>query len=344
MAISFPKIPSSKTIDGIMTHPEQRVILKLIHKQEINREEEEVLEESIEYYKILYPFLKSINLSLINDEEANEILTYTHNALSMIINSKNIIQFQYVYRVSIVKDTFLQNDKVKDLGFITYPPLDLIKKLNVFGRANTPKSTVFYCSFQPGVAIFETKPKVNERIIIAQWHNYNKHTFMSCPISNNKTVINNNVKAATKSFEELKKRNHPLFAEIMDMYLDFFSSEIVKNVKIKSPKKYEYLFSSLFADLALSISYYEGQNVNDAKNNVECLIYPSVAYNHKQENLAIVPEAMKKLIPVKLWDGIVISTNYDNTEISGMSLPIELKLLRESTQFDGSRIIWNDES
>jgi len=342
MAIKFPALPPAKIYGELMT-PEQEVLQKLMNNQEINGEEEETLLESIVYYKELYLFLKSIDLSSITQEDAEEIVAYTNKAVNTIIYPKNIIRFTDVYRMTYVRQNFLQDDKVRDVGFISFPPLDIIKAQGIYGRANTPNSTVFYCAFDPGVAILETKPQRGDRIIIAQWHNDEAKPFVSCPVINNKTIDNENLKAATKAFEETKTYNHPLFAEIMDLYFDFFSSELVKNGEIKHPKKFEYLFSGLFSDRALDFGYNPGEDENTRNRNVDCLIYPSVANHHKSENLAVVPEAMIKLRPLKLHDGIVIDTMYDNPDVSKGKLPIAYGQIREATQFDGNRIIWNDD-
>ena len=343
MPMKFPDLPPAKIYGELMT-PEQTVIHKLIQRQEITKEEEDILREAIEYYKQLYPFLKNIDLSIISEEDAVELKRYTERAINTIIYPKNTIRFPSVFRVTLVRDAFLQDGKIRETKFVSFPPLETIKEQGIYGRANSPDSTVFYCAFHPGVAVLETKPKVGDRIILTEWENFENKPFVSSPVTNNKTIDNEGLKAATAAFEETKKYNHPFFAEIMDLYFEFFSSELVKDGEVRHPKKYEYLFSGLFADRALDYGTDEGQEDQAKRRNVDCLIYPSVANQHRSENLAIVPDAISALRPRHMLDAIVTETLYDNPDVTNGRLPIRLNVLRRAIDiYGGANIKWSDD-
>jgi len=49
MNFDFPKQPNSRIYGTLMT-PEQEVLMKLVQRQVISSEEEEILKESIEFY------------------------------------------------------------------------------------------------------------------------------------------------------------------------------------------------------------------------------------------------------------------------------------------------------
>lgn len=343
MKFNFPEAPSSKTY-GDKTTPEQDVIMKLVTQQKIDSNEEEILKEATKFYQEAFKNLKAINLSEIEEEDLEEIFSFLRVVFNMNLTIQNKINFYLVYRVTVVKDFFLENDKVRNVEYIKNPPLEIIKKNGVYGRANSPKSTIFYCAFQPGVAVLETKPEVNDRIIIAEWLNENAKDFISYPITNNKTIKNESLEFATKAFQERMTHNHPLLAEILDLYLGFLSSEFVKDIKVTHAKKYEYIFSAYFSDMVLDNSFEPIDHPIEPIKHYDCIIYPSIAVGHKFENLGILPESLKKIKPVKLQEILVKETFYNNTDmINDEALPIAGEILRTATEFDGDRIIWDDD-
>ncbi len=342
MNFNFPALPKAKTYGKQTTH-EQDVLMKLVQLAQITKTDEETLLEAIEFYKKAFAYLKSIDLSTIDDNNADKIIAFLKTVFNMQLIIQNKINFYDVFRVTAVKDAFMDNGKVRDTAFITYPPQKIIEALCVYGRCNSPKSTVFYCSFEPGVAVLETKPQVGQRIIIAHWYNENAKDFITYPITNNKAIDNDSLKLATKSFEERKKYNHPLFAQIMDMYLDFLSSEFVKDIEIKNPKKYEYLFSAFFSDWILENKFAPIDYPVEPIKRYDCVIYPSIAIRHKSENLAITPASVSRLRPIFLEDSIVVKTMYDNPDLSNNKLPIVREVLRKSTKIEVNKITWSDD-
>jgi RES domain len=333
MNFNFPKIPASKTFSNNMT-PEGGVIIKLGRGENISAQEESILKEAIVFYKEAYACLKAINLAELKEEDLEKVLEFLKSVFRIEMTITDNIRFNDVFRVTIVKDNFLEADKVKNLGYIKNPPIEIIKKFGVYGRANTPNSTIFYCAFDLGVALLETKPEVGERIIIAQWRNVNALKFKTYVIANNKTIKNERLQEATTVFQAAMQNQHPLYAEIFDLYMDFVSSEFVKNIEITNPKKYEYLFSSFFADRICSPSF---------DPMIDCIKYPSIAINYNSENLAIKPQSLNKLTPFRLEDCIVTKTMYDISGSPNTAFPIIKTVLRRSTKFEGNRIIWEDD-
>ncbi len=342
MNFDFPKLPPAK-VYGEKATPEQDVMMRLLQGQKLTAGDEDVLKEAIEFYKEAFKFLKSVDLTRITDKDVEQLSPFLKSTFNMILTIQNKINFYNIFRVSFVRDQFLEKGKVRDLKFIMHPPLDIIQKGGVYGRANSPNSTIFYCSFHPGVAVFETKPEVGQRIIIAHWHNENAKDFTSYPITNNRTIDNESLKSATKAFDERMKYNHPLFAKILDLYLEFLSSEFVKDVKVINPKKYEYLFSSYFADMVLGNGFDPYDHPTEPIKHYDCIIYPSIAVKHKAENLGIVPASVSKLKPYHLEESIVVKTIYDDPDLSEDKLPITRRVLRTASKFDGNKIIWDDD-
>lgn len=342
MEFTFPHLPTAKIYGQDLT-PEQYVMWKLAREQRITLNEEAILTEALTFYKKAYPYLKSIDLSTLNDNDAAKIIVYFKSVFNFPVFIQNVIKFQNVYRVTTIKNNYLENGKVKDVRYISFPPQKVIEELGVYGRCNSPKSTVFYCSFEPGVALLETKPQTGQHIIISHWYNEKEKDFFSYPITNNKTIENDSLKSATIAFQERMNYNHPLYAQILDLYFVFLSSEFVKDIRIENPKKYEYLFSAVFSDEILENSFVPVDHHVEPLKHYDCIIYPSIAINYKSENLAIIPSSVSKLRPISLEESIVVKTMYDNPDLSDDKLPILRKVLRTSVGIENNKIIWNDD-
>lgn len=340
MLPDFPVIPSAKTYQEEMT-PEQQVTFKLVQGQKINEDEEAILLEAIEFYDKAYPALKSVDLSSITDNEAQEIMKFMKSVFNMKITVQNKITFEDTYRVSLVKDTFLDKGKVRNLGFLRHPPIELNKAQGAYGRANSPCSTLFYCASHPDVAILETKPKIGDRIILGHWKHDPKEKFVTYPLMNEKKVKTEQLVKAKGKFEERMSYNHPLFAKIMDLLLEFICSEFVKDIPVTSPKRYEYLYSAYFADEILDNSFDPVPHPTEELAHYDALIYPSIASKYETENLAILPESVKKLTPHHFTDCVV--ENLNASELDGEQIPVTVKVLRRSYYIEGDLVLWEDD-
>jgi len=336
-----PDLPPSKIYKEKMT-PEQLVTFKLVHKEKISSEEEDVLKEAIQFYRQVYPYFKSINLSEITDEEAMELLAYLKKVFNAIIYVQNKVRFENTYRVSIASENFLEKGKVRLVKYLREPTLEINKARGVYGRANSPDSTVFYSTENPVVALIETKPKIGDRLIIGHWkHNFDE-PFLMYPITNSKEVRNELLDKATKAFQDQMQYNHPLLAEILDLYFEFVSSEFVKESEIKNPRKYEYLFSSYFADSVLK-KHKPSEQVLEPIGQYDAIIYPSIADKYRTKNLAIIPESVQKLRPEKFTDCVVTAIKDEGSVLYGYQLPYTIEILRTSYWIEDGLIIWDDD-
>lgn len=344
----FPDIPNSKIYNGNTT-PEQDAQMKLVQNIDLNECDLVALQESVSFYERAYPFLKSINLSTISEADKTEIISFLDKVLNYHIILQNNLRFKTVFRVSFVRNEFLERGKVRDTKYISYPPADIVKQIGKYGRANSPDSTCLYCAFNPIIALLETKPKVGERIIISQWQKDDDLPFVSFPIANNQSIKNEGVEKATKAFKERMAYNHPLFARTLELFFDFLSSEFIKSVPIISPNAYEYLFSAYFSDITLKSTIETVEHPVEPISNYDCLIYPSVAAKHATDNIAIKPTSVNRLKLVYLEDIIVATTDYDSAKIYAnvfpekIDLPIGRQILRTSNNIENGKIIWNDD-
>ena len=346
--MTFPDIPHSKIYNG-NTKTEQDAQMKLVQNIDLTKTDLSALQESVSFYEVAYPFLKNINLSTISEKDKVEIISFLNKVLNYQIIIQNNLIFKTVFRVSFVRNEFLEQGKVRNQKYISYPPGEIIKQIGKYGRANSPDSTCLYCAFNPIIALLETKPKVGERIIISQWQKDDDLPFVSFPIANNESIENEGVKKATKAFKERMTYNHPLFARTLELFFDFLSSEFIKSIPITSPNAYEYLFSAYFSDITLKSAIETVEHPLEPISNYDCLIYPSVAAKHATDNIAIKPTSVDRLRPVYLEEIIVTTTDYDNAKIyvnlfpEKIDLPIGGQVLRSSNNIKNGKIIWNDD-
>lgn len=337
--MEFPAIPQSKIYHG-KTTPEQDAQMKLVQNIPLEQSDIIALEESVRFYEEVYPFLKGIDLSSITQQERDEIVKFLDTVLNYHVIVQNNIHFKTLFRITFVRDEFLENGKIRDVKFLSYPPVDVIKQLGRYGRANSPNSTCLYCAFNPVIALLETKPKIGERIIITQWLKEDNDPFVSFPIVNNESVKNEGLEKATKAFKERMAYNHPLFARTLELLFDFLSSEFIKAFPIVNPQAFEYLYSGYFSDRVL---------LKTNPDDYDCIIYPSVASKHLTDNLAIKPSSVSRIRPFSIEDVIVVTTDYDNAVIhenafpNTIPLPIGRHVLRTSTEINNGRISWDDD-
>lgn len=162
---NLPEIPSIKQFLNKKHTDEQLITMKCLKGEVLNRSEELVLKEAIHFYELSFKGLKQVKLNDITISEKKWLTSYLEDVFNYIVIIYNDIEFNYLFRVSIVKDSFLDKGLVRNIKYLKYPPLELVKEIGKYGRANTCNSTVFYASFLPEVAILETKPKIGDRIM-----------------------------------------------------------------------------------------------------------------------------------------------------------------------------------
>lgn len=337
MIFDLIPIPKFKLFEDKFTQ-EQYAIDKCINNQTVTSDEENILKDAIRFYKDVFPRLKKIDLSIITDDQVQELKQYLDQIFNFNIIIQNDIDFKFIFRVSFVNDKFIEKGKVRNPKFLTHPSLEIVKEKGVYNRANTCEKTVFYGSFYENVAIRETKPKVGDKIIISTWKNITGKSFNSYPIANS-TIKNIGANKANDALKRMTESKHPLFKELINLNIDFLSSEFVKDGIIKSPKRYEYLYSAYFADKILD-PFIE----TDTITNYDFIIYPSVAWKHKHENVAIIPDSVKnKLKLIKAVEYEVLETFYDK-ELEIDEMPVKLKFIREAKDWIyEDLIIWEDE-
>lgn len=335
----FPPLPECKTFKGIKS-AEQLVMEKCANGEDLTVDDELILKEAIEFYKVLIAFLKTIPLDKIDLEDATTIIEYLRSIFNQLLIVDNDVGFSIVYRVSRVKNEFLETDKkVHHPKYLREPGMEIIKRFNIFNRCSSFNHTLFYAAFKPEVAIMEIKPKPGERIIVSTWLNHTNKEYITFNIPNT-NVKNDSTTKANKGYREFISKLHPLVAKLLDVITLFQSEEFSKNVPIINKNSLEYLFSSFFSDTALHRKAHD-----PGLQNPEMILYPSVACNHKEENIAMVLLAARNLKLIEAIECEVVNTYYDKAlDFEKGEKPADLKeIKRANTWIYDDNIVWNDD-
>ncbi len=334
---NLPSIPDCKKYYSDYSNPENDVILKCSNKEVLTADDEAVLNEAVEFYQIAFPALQAITLADITLEESEHLISYLNVIFTIAFPIGNDLLIEKVFRVSNIEDSFIEKGKVRNPKFLTYPPLDCVKKSKRYNRANSFSKTVFYASFKENVAIRETRPQKGKKIIISTWQPTSNDFFNSYPITNSE-VNNQQVQKSTTAFKKTISAYHPLLAKIMDLNIGFLASEFVKDCQIKNDNRLEYLYSAYFADKTL-VEYPKNLNMQ----NFDLIIYPSVAYKHLEENIAMFPSSVETKMKIIYAAEYEVEETFYDTDLEINSPPAKLKFIREATWFDKDQIIWEDD-
>lgn len=334
---NLPPIPYFKQFKEQNTE-EQNALTQCMHTETPKEEDLQIIREAIEFNRSCFTMLKEIDLVSLTDahyEKLREYLSYVYNAWPCIFNDVSV---QFLYRATVVSDKFLLDGKVRNAKYLSYPPAELIKERGLYNRASTPERTLFYAAERENVAVREIKPKVGSRIIVSTWLNHSGKPLNCFPICLSAGINNEMADHASYAFEVIAEKMNPVVAEWMASMFEFIASEYIKEAEPINPKRYDYLFSALFADGMLQ-QFPDGSKLND----YDAIVYPSVAWNHIPNNVAIRPEVVDlrfSLIEAKEYE---VGETWYNKEISLTQYPADLKLIRQATSFTSDNISWNDD-
>lgn len=262
---------------------------------------------------------------------------------------------KYLEALPVIVNTFKSGNylarartKENDIPYNRFSKITLpIKKLvKSYGRANIPGQTVFYCSSDYETAIKEA----------TQWHitdagtlisrkmldqNYNPHVkFVTVSIWRaikdlkvaslflNKEAMQSNPIVnyfGNKVYSENPNLRNDKVKESINLILEFFSNEFGKK-DIKNEK--DYILSAYYAN--------EIYNMYKLNQKIDGILYPSIAYDYKGENFALVEEAYKeKLEFVTAFHNIVY-----NLEHNGK--PLQIGEISQVYNQVGDVFTWKD--
>ncbi|NOQ25587.1 MAG: RES domain-containing protein [Bacteroidales bacterium] len=212
-----------------------------------------------------------------------------------------------------------RNISFESLNELWYPPKEFVG----IGRLNKAKESVFYCSDDQNVALLEVRPIPGDKVTILQCIIKEDYHLRLLPIG-----IQQYLRSKQPEFEKVQFEDELLehtFSKKEDfeknrLIHDYFVSQLTKLVD--SEKQFEY-----HPTVAMSINYL------NPLNNIDGVLYPSVASKFKGKNIALKTEiADKFLLPIAAWEYLV------EKEIE--PLTYQCICLNSSNEIMKGKIIW----
>lgn len=335
----LPEIPTSKLwLPSGKATLEHSISRKLFLNQEINNQEKEIMAELTMFYGILYKTLQDLDFSNFNNKDFENFKNYIFYAFNYILLFKNNLTIYKLYRVVINENVSGSKSSLTKKGFLTYPPEHIVKKINKYNRANTPKTTIFYGSETIDTALNEIKPKIGDVISVGEWKSLNPNIeFISYPISHSEKGygVNEHSTNALNAFYDLEINKNPILKSFLEPYLYVLGYEFSKPIK----HHYEYYLSSIFSEKILEKS----ENRID-RFKMECVIYPSVGNKFLKSNVAVRKDVFRNRFQLtKVIEFEVTETNFDNIQNQQNTESINLvkfKNHRETKNIQDNKIIW----
>lgn len=198
------------------------------------------------------------------------------------------------------------NKPYKNLNNIGLPPADRTP----FGRSNNEFEPIFYGSREGDLALFESCQNLTQadrftpqNFTMGIWKIKTNETLRLVPIIDNTTVqqTRKDIKKVSEISQNLinQSLSSQKVMKATEIISKFFADQFAKT-EIKN--HHDYKISSFFSNCIkatnkISIVKFDG------------ILYPSVAYKYKGDNVALFPESLHKIEPVKCFS--VAAYNFD---------------------------------
>jgi hypothetical protein len=281
----LPTIPEHKQFDEKQHYTkEQHISHKLHMGQPVPSEELALFEGLTDFYKELDLKLTRLNYSSFTAQDIVDFESYILYAFRATILLSDPITIGTVYRLVVNERVSKKNEPLTDITYLKYPSLDIVKENNIYNRASTVNSTVFYAAQTVDAALREIAPPTGKLISIGVWKPKIQRTFVGYPIIHSDLAAQANpyVREANKSVEQMEETYHPILLKNMHYYIKLLSREYAKKTKCS----YEYMISALFSEHIFKV---------DDPNptfNFDCILYPSVGNDFRTFNFAIRPSVV----------------------------------------------------
>lgn len=269
----------------------------------------------------LFRFLQKNSIQEGHIDQIQKKLNSIPFFTSLMLKSK-VSGFQ---RVTINKRIFGgKNIRIEDIGFLKNPPEKLVSR---YGRANLPKQSVLYATFDPLTALSEMRPEVGDLVTTSTWKLKTDYDLCYSPVFKNSTrdgIIHNEM-ALRSSLEyknELRKHDEETARQI-DLLIKFMADCFAKDVG--QDNHYDYFMSAYFANKI----FYNFEN-----GEVDAILYPSVRQSLTLTNISLKPEVFERNYQIELVEeGIVTGIP---AQIGGWTF----KGTGYCKKFDGNKILW----
>jgi hypothetical protein len=290
---NLPEIPIHKhwLADG-KTTPELLFIQKLGRKENLTVDDLKIVWDLNHFFRELNDLLPSIKYSEFSEQDFADFRNYILFAFNMTGVMGEELTIYQMFRLVVNEEVnpFYPNRSLTHIDQLSYPKADIVKRNNLYNRANTPNSTVFYSCENIDTALREKKPVPNKLVTVGVWKPKKispttEKIFISYPISESEEAmkVNDGVRDVTLTGRD-RLKNTGAYAEYILNFNKVLGREFTKKVN----SKLEYFLSAIFSEQLLIQS--------DIPNyiNYDCIIYPSVETGYTTDNFAFRTDVIHK--------------------------------------------------
>lgn len=337
----FPDIPEPKRwTTGLKMTSEQQIIQKLLNHTPLSKEEGDVLQELEAFYANLERSLRKMSYASLGAEQVELFkgyINYAFNYRAVITNELSIVS---TYRTVVNEHVIQKNERIHHQKFLSYPSLEVVRRVGKLNRANTANTNLFYSADSIDTTLKEIRPPLGKLVTVGMWvPRDNPSTFTSYPISHGSEAIRQNegVAKAHAAFENRSRSSAPQLMIFLRRYFHLLGTEFSKKVTHPS----EYLVSSMLAEGILKMH----EEQKDPMFRFECIVYPSVAHELRTDNLAMLPSVVDQRLRLqRVLEFEIEEANYDSRNQAAHPDVISLAKIKNLSwtsviQADG-QIVW----
>jgi hypothetical protein len=282
----------------------------------------------LEIVEIFLSELKKLDLSKISTEDLKEKI----NDGLPILNFGNVI-WDNRYHIFRVRKNFENNSEpYKNLCAIGLPPAHLTP----FNRANNEFEPIFYGAHNGDLSLFESCQNLTEEdrfepqnFTMGIWKVKENMKLNLIPIVDSEIVHSSRNDIKNLSLRSEFSLHYHFKTDKVIKYSKlvskFFADEFAKS-EIKT--KDDYKISSFFSNYIKEIN-------KISEDKFDGILYPSVAHKFRGENVAIFPESLHKIEPVKCLNVTAYNFNFEKGTLT-KGIKSEGEILRNE------EIIWKE--
>jgi hypothetical protein len=340
---NLPPIPEFKSYNGANATMEQKLLTKLQSGQLLSPDERKNIEGLSTFYEELNKQLSLLDYTSFSEKDVKDFKNYIHYAFNshcFITNQATIAGD--LFRLVVNESVSGKDEPITNTKFLTYPPLEIIKKYKKYNRANTCNSTLLYLTETVDTALKEIYPPENKLVTISVWRPKNERTFTQYPIEHSQDAarVNPQIAQGLQALNQLNQQQDPLLARYMSNYFSLLAREFSKPVA--PANHFEYMLSAILSENIFQLEDY------NPDFNYDCISYPSVGNNFFTRNLAVKPDvADNELKIVQVIEFEIVHAHYDRTPVKSLSTccisVAEIKNYRETWNLtDSGEVIWEE--
>ena len=320
------------------------LILRIANNKSITSEEEKRFDKLCQVNQHFINMYKEVKLSRLEGSSWDYWCELHRDFVSSTVMFFKVgLKFPYLYRL-VVNESLPENSnqRIYDARFLKYPPLEIVKKINRYGRANTPDTNMFYATENIDGALRELRPKKGSLVTIGKWKCRQKYIFVF-PIAGieEATVLNRKQQDNYAVLMGTIARMNPQLARYLKPIVRFYAQEFAKVVDHSDEHYHKaYLYTAQFTKYILSsqtgrpvpitlvddpdqefdplvhIARQFEKNLPATPSDAELdgITYPSVENLYSLENVALKPSSLdNKYYLESAYEFQVTNERYDIT-------------------------------